>query len=295
MRLGWYFFKQALVNVREHRMVHLLGTATVMVSLLIFGAFLLLYVNLELWMEGWGGHRSVAVYLLDEAGEAERERIAAYLGSVEGAKIERFVSKQEALEEFRSALGARQDLLAGLPRNPLPASFEVSLEAGAPTGAEAQRMLSGLKALPGVEEVQYSEDWARRFEGFLDILRILGLVVGGLLGIGILFIVTNTVKLTIYGRRQEIEILKLVGATDWFVRMPFLIEGFLQGLASGLAAVGVLYGGYCLLDLKKMQLFGLTMLDFVFLPHPLSMVLVFLSLILATLGSFLAVAHFTDL
>ena len=143
-----------------------------------------------------------------------------------------------------------------------------------------------------MDEVQYSEQWLERFEGLMYILKVIGLIVGGLFSMAVLFIITNTIKLTIYSRRDEIEILKLVGATDWFVKMPFLIEGAIQGILSGFIALCVLFLVYSLFSLKTLHIFGLPVMNVVFLPFGyLSLLLVF-SLILGLTGSFVAVGRF---
>jgi cell division transport system permease protein len=129
------------------------------------------------------------------------------------------------MRDLAETLGSQAGLLEGLSKNPLPASYEVVFRNGDLSREELKQIKESLEKVKGVDEVQYSEQWLEQIEGFVYITRILGLVVGGLLCVAVLFIVTNTIKLAIYSRRDEIEIYKLVGATDWFVKTPFLIEG----------------------------------------------------------------------
>lgn len=145
-----------------------------------------------------------------------------------------------------------------------------------------------------MQEVQYSEEWLKQFEGLMNMVKLIGFIIGGLLCMGVLFIVTNTIKLTIYSRRDEIEILKLVGATDWFVKTPFLLEGMIQGLVSGLLALLVLFSGYLILSAKKMHFLGLALLDFMFLPQEYVLSLFIISIALGLGGSFIAVGRFFD-
>ena len=111
---------------------------------------------------------------------------------------------------------------------------------------------------------------------------------------GVLLIVTNTIKLTIYSRRDEIEILKLVGATDWFVKVPFLLEGIIQGLVSGVLALLILFTGYLLLSTKAMLFFRFGVLELVFLPREYALSLFIISIALGLGGSFIAVGRFFD-
>jgi len=148
--------------------------------------------------------------------------------------------------------------------------------------------------MKGVEEVQYSEQWLERFEGLMYILKVTGFIIGGLLCLAVLFIVTNTIKLTIYSRQEEIEIIKLVGATDWFVKMPFLIEGALHGMISGLVSLLILFSTFSLFSVEKVQVLGLPVLNVVFLPSDHLLFVLALGLALGIMGSLVAVGRFFD-
>ena len=294
VRLLPYFIKQALNNILNNRVVHVIGLGTMVVSLLIFGTFLLLFVNLNDWIQGWGHSMAMSVYLKDDINEARRAKIVSFINSLPEAEIKRFISKEMALRDLRNTLGSQAGVLEGLSDNPLPASFELIFKDIEGTKVDLKRIKQTLESMDGVEEVQYSEEWVHRFEGLMNIIRLVGFVIGGLLCMGILFIVTNTIKLTIYSRREEIEILKMVGATDWFVKTPYLLEGIIQGILSGVFALIILYLGYFILSTKKIQLLGLAGLDFTFIPYEYALSIVLLSVLLCLLGCFIAVGRFFD-
>jgi cell division transport system permease protein len=153
-------------------------------------------------------------------------------------------------------------------------------------------MKETLESIHGVEEVQYSEEWIERFEGVMKMVEAAGFVVGGLLCLGVLFIVTNTIKLTIYSRREEIEILKLVGATDWFIKTPFLIEGIFQGASAALFSLLLLFLGFLFLSAGKIPLLGLAVLEFSFLPLGYMLSICILGVVLGLIGSFIAIGRF---
>jgi len=264
LRLWLYFLKQAFMNMMGNRVVHIIGMGTMVVSLLIFGTFLLLFVNLNAWIHGWGHSLSMSVYLQDGIDKTTRDRIASSIRDFPSAEIERYISKEDALKDLRKALGSEG------PR----------------------RIKKVIEQIDGVDEVKYSEEWLKRFEGLMDVVRLAGFIIGGLLSIGVLFIVTNTIKLTIYLRKHEIEIQKLVGATDWFVKAPFMLEGFIQGLFSGVFSLLMLYSGYLFLSAKKVHLLGLTVLDFIFLPAEYVISIFLISVTLGLAGSFIAVGRF---
>jgi cell division transport system permease protein len=276
----------------SNRIVHVIGLGTMVVSLFIFCAFLFLLVNLNFWVGEWGHSLTMSVYLQDGISEAERENIQSVVRSLPGGQIKRFISKEKALTEFKRALGSQSGLLDGLSRNPLPASFEVVFDNSEGEMPAAREIKQALEKVEGVEEVQYSEEWLDRFEGLMKMIRLVGFIIGGLLCMGVLFIVMNTIKLTIYSRKEEIEILKLVGATDWFVKIPFMVEGMIQGIISGALALVILFLGFLIISTERMYFLDLAVFDFLFIPHEYALLIFLLSAVLGLVGSFIAVGRF---
>jgi len=283
------------MNIMGNRTVHVIGLGTMVVSLLIFGTFLILFVNLDSWIQGWGRSLSASIYLQDGVNEADRDKVADFIRDIPGAQIKRFISKEGALRDLRKALGSESGLLDGLSDNPLPASFELVFEDADGQARDLQDIKRELEGMEGVGEVQYSEEWLKRIEGLMSLVGLVGFIIGGLLCLGVLFIVTNTIKLTIYARRDEIEILKLVGATDRFVKVPFLLEGAIQGMFAGLIALLILFSGYLLLSAKKIQFFGVALFDLLFLPREYAFAIILMSLGLGLVGSFIAVGRFFEI
>ena len=287
-----YFVRQAYMNIRKNLSVHILSLGTIVASLLILGAFLLLFGNLNNWLQRWGTALSMSIYLKDGISEYRRDKVYSFIRGLPEAEIKRFISKEEALKDLRAALGEDAGFLNRLVRNPLPASYEIVFESKGTHGVEPEKIKGELEKLDGVEEVQYSNEWLNKLEGFLNVVRLIGFIIGGLLCLCVVFIVTNTIKLTLYSRKDEIEILKLVGATDWFVKTPFLIEGTIQGISGGVLAVLMLFSGYLILPTKGVSLLGLTPLDFVFLPAGYLVLILILGAVLGVIGSFIAIGRF---
>lgn len=295
IRLWPYFLNQAFANIMNNRLVHFITLGTTTASFIILGLFLLIFFNLNLWLEGWGKSLTLSVYLEDVIENEKRESIRSFIASLPNARIDRFISKDGAFEELKKLLGPHSQFLEALDSNPLPASFEVSFQNDPPLQLDPEDIKKNLEALEGVDEVQYSKEWAGKFDHFLKMLRFLGFVMGALLCMGVLFIVTNAIKLTIYSRRDEIAILKLVGATDWFVKVPFIIEGAIHGILSALLALLILFGGYLIISAEKFQVLGLIALDFSFLPILYAFALFLLSVILGAVGSLVAVGRFFEI
>lgn len=292
LRLWLYYFKHALASIRGNRLIYLISTGTISISLLLFGAFVLLSANLGNWVESWEKSLSLSVYLKDGIDDRRKEGVEEAIVALPGAEIKGFISKDKALRDLKETLGFQAGFLEGLTRNPLPASYDVVFRHGNHSRQELKRIKETLEKVEGVDEVQYSEQWLEQVEGFIYFSRVLGLIVGGLLCVAVLFIVTNTVKLAIYSRRDELEIYKLVGATDWFVKIPFLIEGALQGLVGAGIALLVLFTAYCLFTVRTIQVFGLPVMDVIFLNGGQAALILFLGFILGLLGSFVALGRF---
>lgn len=292
LRIWAYFFKQGINNISNNRLIHLISIGTITISMLLFGSFMLLSGNLNNWVQQWGESISMSVYLKDDINPQTKQEIESVLIQLNGVEIKDFITKEQAMIQLKKGLGEQAGLLDNLKRNPLPSSYEILFKNAKENRINPKGIKASLERMRGVDEVQYSEQWAERFRGLLDILRIIGIIVGGLLGIAVLFITTNTIKLAIYSRRDEIEIAKLVGATDWFVKIPFLIEGVIQGIVGGVFALFVLFLVYSIFTLKAIHLFGLPVLDFVFLSQQNSLFIVGLAITLGLMGGFIAVGRF---
>jgi cell division transport system permease protein len=292
IRLWIYFFKSAFSNILNNRLIHLISIGTITISMLLFGSFLLLSMNLNNWIKEWGESLSVSVYLKNGIDEKAKKEIESAIKKLKGAEIKGFISKEQAMINLREGLGDQAGLLDGLEDTVLPASFEIIFKERSNYNVDPRSIKNSLEKMEGVDEVQYSEQWMQRFEGVMDVFRIVGLSIGGFLCIAVLFITSNTIKLTIYSRKDEIEIYKLIGATDWFVKIPYLIEGSVQGLLGGLAALLILLLTYAVISLKTINIFGLPVINIAFLSMEGSIFIILLSLALGFLGGLISLGRF---
>jgi len=292
LRVWKYYFKHAFTDVFNNRLIHLISVGTIAVSLLLLSSFVLLFININRWALDLGQSLSMSVYLEDDISVEKKEKLERIVADLPGAEITGFISKEKAMRDLKEILGDQSGVLDGLKENPLPASYEVVFRDRAKDEIGLEKTRENLEEIPGVGEVQYSEQWLKRFEGIMQVIKLSGFAVGGLLCLGVLFIITNTIKLTIYSRRDEIEIFKLVGATDWFVKAPFLIEGAVQGVFSGFLAIAILFVAYSIFSLKHLRLFDLPLLKIVFLPTEYIILILTTSLLLGLIGSFIAIGRF---
>ena len=242
-RLG-YFIGRALGNIRQNVFVNVVTIGTITLALLIVSLFLLVFVNLESAAENWSERVQVTAYFDHELSPQEQSTLRGRITAIPGVARISYVSRDEALKRFKGRLRGQETLLEGVSSDILPTSFEISMKRANRDTQSVEAFVSALKRIPGINEVQYGEEWVRRFNTFLNYMRLLGALLGTFLVIAVIFIVSNTIKLTIYARRDELEVMALVGATRFFIKAPFLIEGIIQGGAGALLAMGLLFGLY---------------------------------------------------
>jgi cell division transport system permease protein len=224
-------------------MVQLLAIATMAVCMLLLGAMMLAWTNAQTVTQTWGVDVPVTVYLVDEADPVELERLRARIGTLPEVAEVVAISPAQAMERLREGLGGDSTLLEGIEGEILPTSLEIRLTSAAPP-AFAEALAARITEREIVEDVAVAGAWAARAESMLQTLADLAIGAAGLVGFACMTIVWSTIRLGVYARRSELEISRLVGGTDAFVRGPFLIEGVLQGVLGAGFALGVLWVGF---------------------------------------------------
>jgi len=236
--------RRCLAGMGRNPLIQMVAIGTIALSLVVAGAFALTAYNLARLAGHWGRGTHLTVYLADGTAPARARQIAAALGKLPGVLEVRVVDAHQAFERLKQSLGERADLLDGVEEGFLPASVEAALAPGVAEVIRAHPAFDKLRRAGGVDEVELTGDWSARLQGAESLLRAAGLAVGALVLCAFLYIVGSTIRLGVHARRDEIEIQKLVGATDAFVKAPFLVEGALQGALGTLLAGGLLYALY---------------------------------------------------
>jgi cell division transport system permease protein len=234
--------RRALGGIRRNPLIQMVAVGTIALSLVVAGAFALAARNVARLGEKWGRGTQMTVYLTDGTPPPRAKQIAAALQKLPGVEQVKVVEPHEAWLRLRLSLGERADLLDGVEEGFLPASVEATLQPGVAEVIRAHPAFDKLRHAAGVDEVELTGDWSARLTGLKNMLDGAGVAVGILVLAAFLYIVGSTIRLGVHARRDEIEIQKLVGATDGFVKAPFLVEGALQGALGTLLASGILYG-----------------------------------------------------
>ena len=240
-----YFITESLNSIRRNGLMSLASLMTVALSLLILGVFIILVMNLNHMASVLESQVQVTVYLQDTLKEVEVREIGTRITKLPGVTRVNFIAKEEAMNRFKQRLGEQQGLLAELGEaNPLPNSFEVKLD----RPERVKPVALAIAQLKGVEAARYGQEVVEQLFNLTRMVRIFGVVLILFLGLAALFIIVNTIRLTVFARRREIGIMKYVGATDWFIRWPFIIEGVLLGFLGACIAVLPLTQFYSMLS-----------------------------------------------
>jgi cell division transport system permease protein len=233
--------RTALRGLATSPVTSAVAAGTIGVTLVLVGAFALLLANMEELLDRFGDDLHVTAYLEPDLPQQRRAALAEAVSAVEGVERVRIVSEAEALERFRAGVGRGAAFLEGLEENPLPASLEVTLAPERRSAEGMRAVVASLSGLAGIEDLASGQDWVEGYLRALALLRGMGIGLGVILALATLLIVGNTIRLAVFARRDELEILSLVGASRTFVSVPFLLEGLLQGAAGGALALALLY------------------------------------------------------
>jgi cell division transport system permease protein len=242
-----YAFKQAWVSVRRSGRSAVMSIGTITIAFLTLGGFLWISVNVQRIVDRWKEAAELSVYLQDSIDDDTQKSLDQLLSSNSAVAGVEYVSKSRALERFHADFPELTDVAASLSDNPFPAAFEVRLQPGAAAADAAETLAEELKGRPGVADVRYDRRWLSRLISIVTIARLAGLAVAGVLMIGAAFTVAAVVRLSLYARSDEVEIMQLVGAPLGFIRGPFIAEGVLLGGLGAACAFAGLWAGHTLL------------------------------------------------
>ena len=229
-----YFFKEALKSMKRNGLMTLASISTVALSLFMLGVFLCGVINLNNMASSLENQVQLSIYLKDGLTTDQIMSVGKQIKAIPNLKHLEFVNKEQAMKEFKARLGDQQQLVNALGDvNPLPNSYVLTFDN--PSDVKATAKLAA--TFQGVESTHYGQDIVEELFRITQVIRIGGIVLIGFLAAATLFIISNTIRLTVFARRKEIAIMKYVGATNGFIRWPFLIEGMLLGLVGAVIAV----------------------------------------------------------
>jgi cell division transport system permease protein len=264
---------------------------TISVTLFLLSAFVLVIENIGSALESTRTGVGITIYLKDDASQEQRDALTADLRTLPEVEDVKYIDAAQALEDFRKSLGDRAPLAEGLDQhNPLPASLEVKFKGESADPESYEGIVGKFNSNPAVEEIYFSRGLIGKLNDLMRVLRGGGAIATILLLVVTSFIIANTIRLALHAHRQEIEIMRLVGATDWHVRIPYLIEGFLHGIAGGVVALTLLYASYSVFNrmVGEIDLFRLSAPHLHFLSWPASLLVMLSGVVVGIVGSYVA-------
>lgn len=291
-----YLLGEAADNIKANRTTAVIALATTTFTMLGMGVFLLLYVNAQEALGSLKDEIKVIVYLRDATAPKEIAQLRGELSRDPAVAAVEFVSREQALATFRAQFPSEERLLNGLGDNPFPASLVVKVGPAYRSSEQVGALVRKLKALAEADEVLYSQDWIENLAVAVRYLRILGMGIGVVLAASMVTILANTIKLTLYARREEIEILKLIGATTGFIKTPFVLEGALLGGTGALCALFLLRTLFGLAESKlavQGTFWGVGR-GLAFLPDRVTVAFLLLGIMLGCLGSLVSLIQFRE-
>ena len=286
------FFKRAVEDFRNNRLLNIITLLTISLSILIVSAFILFFTNTNEIMNFWKKGLRVMAYLKPELSDSQLANLTRRIQSISGVETARFVSKQEAFTQLKAQMKRQAALVDTLAENPLPDAFEIRMKAATQTWDKVEFLAAEIEALEEVQEVEYGQRWLGRYTHIFNLFRLTGYAMCGIFFIAAVFIVANTIRLVIYSRRHEIEIMRLVGAAERFIKIPFYFLGLLQGALGAGIGLAVLFSAYLAIVSNIEQGWFSGLFQIRFLSPLTSGAIILISMLVGWFGSYLSLKQY---
>ncbi|MGA6925845.1 MAG: permease-like cell division protein FtsX [Desulfosarcina sp.] len=286
------YIQRAIRDILDNRFLNAVTMVTIALSVLIVSAFGLFFINAQDLFNAWKKGVRIMVYLGPDTSEAQRLDTRYRLQGIAGIQSIRFISKDEALMLMKERMPRQISLLDNLKENPLPDGFEVTLVTASNSPENIEFLAQRIEGLSSVADVEYGRQWIERFANFFNLFKLAGYGLGSLFFMATVFITANTIRLVLYARREEIHIMRLVGATDNFVKVPFYLEGLLQGFWGSLVGLAILYAVFATLGSQFEQTLSAEMVAVRFFSIGICAAIVGGGMMTGLLGCFFSLGQF---
>lgn len=285
-------FRRALSDYIRHRFLHGVCLFTIALAVFIISAFSLFFINAGDLMSAWQRGVRITAYLDSDAGEEQARAAADAIREYEGVEAVSYVSGEEGFAWLKEQVGPQSSLLSDLEENPLPDALEINPVRELEDVEALDRLAEKIDGRSEVAEVEYARRWLHRFYGVYNLFRITAFVMAGLVFVAIMFIVANTMRLILYSRREEIEITRIIGADEAFIKYPLYFEAAMLGFFGGIAGIGLLYCAYQA-AMPKLSPGGLlSFFQVRFIPPELMILVLISSMFVGWLGCYFTIRRF---
>ncbi len=250
MRIFIFSLQTAFKNLWMEKWINFLTVLSISIGLLMLSTFAAITLNMDSVIKRWAKSFGLVVYVEDNLPKQTEDNLQILLQRDPDILEVKYISKDHALKELRQIMGKDSVILEGFEDNPLPSSFELKLKSELLHPDLVKEKAAQIKVISGIEEVQYGEKWLSSLNRITEIMKISTILLGSIILVAIVFVTYSTIKIFFYRRKEEIETLKLLGATRSFIRLPFLLEGLFIGIAGGIISSMSLFGIYTLIAMK---------------------------------------------
>jgi cell division transport system permease protein len=286
------YYHRAVQDIKDNGFLSAVTIITISLSILIVSAFALFFTNANNVMNYWGKGVRIMAYLKPGIIQKNFPDIKRKIQGVYGIQDVNFISKEEAFKRLKEQMKRQSSILMNLNENPLPDAFEISIMASSQHDEKVEEIATKIESLPSIEDVEYGQKWLERFTNIFDLFRLAGYAMGGIFFMAAVFIVANTIRLVIYTRREEIEIMRLVGASEKFIKGPFYIESIIQGTLGGIIGIAVLFITFKLIASNVEHSFKHGLLNISFLSPEFYFGIILCSMFVGWLGCYISLKQF---
>jgi len=286
------YIRRAVKDLIQNRFLNIVTVITIALAVLILSAFILFFVNINDMIDSWKKGIRIMAYLKSDYSPNKPADVEKKIGLMDGVTNTRFISKFDALIKLQEQMKRQSSLFTTLQENPLPDAFEIRMTRQAVNNEKIERLVKQIEALPSVGEVEYGQSWVGRYINIIRLFKLTGYALSCLFFIAAIFIVANTIRLVLYSRQEEVEIMRLVGAEDRFIKAPLYIEGLILGALGGSIGMLALYMTFFYISSSIEQHLASGFLNIRFFPHEISCGLILCCMFVGWFGCFISLRQF---
>lgn len=276
----------------DNKFLNVITTITIALSILIASAAGLLFENAQDVMASWKKGIRIMAYISPAAEKTEVKDTRDKIAGLHGVMTISYISREDALNHLKAQMKRQTSLLENLERNPLPAAFEIHMQPSGQSWEKIETLAAQIEAVRIIDDVEYGQAWIGRWTKIFNLFQFIGITMGVLFFMVTIFIISNTIRLALYARREEIEIMRLVGATDSFIKIPSYVAGIIQGGVGGLSGIIILYIAYLVISSNLEQNFATYAVNIKFLSPASVLQIIIYSIFVGWLGCFLSLKQF---
>lgn len=284
-----YYLQTAFKNIWLEKWINFLTVLSISIGILILGAFAMVTLNLDSVLKHWSKGFGMVIYLDEKISQEDESQLHAQLLKDKGFSEIKYISKDQALNDVRETLGEDAIILDEIKENPLPSSFELKFKSEMLEPAIVEQKATEIRQMNGVAEVQYGEQWLSSLNKISKTMQTGVIVLGIAIFLAVTFISYSTIKIFFYRRKEEVETLKLLGATKSFIKLPFLIEGIFIGTMGGILSSLTIYGAYSFTLLRVTEFLPSIKLIMAALPFQAYLLIPLAGAFMSLIGSFVAI------